>query len=119
MPQTTTQQPYESGDYGFSDVYGDGEGDVGDVGGVGGVGDVEFDGEHEGYGYDNNAGHSQIDMASNAVSQCPVENGVIRTPWGAVAAGPLIAGTFYSTHYFIRIQFQFFSLHCFYIPIYN
>lgn len=28
----------------------------------------------------------------NLLSQCPVENGVIRTPWGAVAAGTLIAG---------------------------
>lgn len=38
-------------------------------------------------------GRDLIDVASNAVSQCPVENGVIRTTWGAVAAGPLIAGT--------------------------
>lgn len=33
-----------------------------------------------------------IDVASTSVSQCPVENGVIRTQWGAVAAGPLITG---------------------------
>lgn len=25
-------------------------------------------------------------------SECPVENGVVFTPWGAVAAGPLLAG---------------------------
>lgn len=33
-----------------------------------------------------------IDVASTSISQCPVENGVIRTQWGAVAAGPLITG---------------------------
>lgn len=33
-----------------------------------------------------------IDVASNAVSQCPVENGVVRTPWGTVSVGPLLAG---------------------------
>lgn len=33
-----------------------------------------------------------IDVASNAISQCPIENGVMRTTWGAVAVGPLIAG---------------------------
>lgn len=31
-------------------------------------------------------------MASNAVSQCPVENGVVWTKWGAVSAGSLLAG---------------------------
>lgn len=33
-----------------------------------------------------------IDIASNTISQCPVENGVISTTWGAVAGGPLLAG---------------------------
>lgn len=33
-----------------------------------------------------------IDIASNTVSQCPVENGVISTSWGAVAGGPLLTG---------------------------
>lgn len=33
-----------------------------------------------------------IDVASTALSQCPVENGVVRTQWGAVAVGPLITG---------------------------
>lgn len=33
-----------------------------------------------------------IDVASNAVSQCPVENGVVRTQWGAVSAGTLLSG---------------------------
>ncbi|KAI8128939.1 hypothetical protein CVS40_1977 [Lucilia cuprina] len=37
------------------------------------------------YGYNNNGG-------SNSISQCPVENGVIRTQWGTVAAGTLLAG---------------------------
>lgn len=30
--------------------------------------------------------------ASNTLSQCPVENGVMRTMWGAVSVGPLITG---------------------------
>lgn len=79
--KTTTQQPYESSDYG---ILGEGEGGEG--------GDDDLDGEPEEYPYDNNAGRSLVDVASNAVSQCPVENGVMRTTWGAVAAGPLIAG---------------------------
>lgn len=37
----------------------------------------------DGYGYSSD---------SNTISQCPVENGVIRTKWGNVAAGTLIAG---------------------------
>lgn len=60
--------------------------------GEGEVGDDDLDGEPEEYPYDSNAGRSLVDVASNAISQCPVENGVMRTAWGAVAAGPLIAG---------------------------
>lgn len=33
-----------------------------------------------------------VDVASNSVSQCPVENGVVRTMWGEISAGALIAG---------------------------
>lgn len=33
-----------------------------------------------------------IDVASNIVSQCPVENGVIATTWGAIAGGPMLTG---------------------------
>jgi hypothetical protein len=33
-----------------------------------------------------------VDVASNAVSRCPVENGVIQSPWGAFSAGTVIAG---------------------------
>lgn len=33
-----------------------------------------------------------VDVASNAISQCPVENGVVRTTWGSVSIGPLLAG---------------------------
>lgn len=69
--------------------------------------DDPFDGEGE-FDYDSDEdvpidthrnpnqamGRDLIDVASNAVSQCPVENGVIRTVWGAVAAGPLIAGNY-------------------------
>ncbi|GAB0090052.1 uncharacterized protein DMENIID0001_047110 [Sergentomyia squamirostris] len=28
----------------------------------------------------------------NAISQCPVENGVLHSPWGALSAGPVITG---------------------------
>lgn len=36
----------------------------------------------------------QVDVVevSTALSQCPVENGVVRTMWGAVAAGTVISG---------------------------
>jgi hypothetical protein len=33
-----------------------------------------------------------VDVASNAVSQCPVENGVLQSPWGAIAGGTVVAG---------------------------
>lgn len=33
-----------------------------------------------------------VDIASNAISACPVENGVVYTRWGTVAAGTVIAG---------------------------
>lgn len=33
-----------------------------------------------------------IDVASNLISLCPVENGVVRTAWGAVNVGSLLAG---------------------------
>lgn len=33
-----------------------------------------------------------VDVASNAVSQCPIENGVVHSPWGAFSAGTVIAG---------------------------
>lgn len=33
-----------------------------------------------------------IDGASNAISACPVENGVLRSQWGAIAGGTVIAG---------------------------
>lgn len=54
-----------------------------------------FDEEDEG-GNENDFGLNErdglVDVASNAISQCPVENGVIRTNWGGLSAGPLIAG---------------------------
>ncbi|XP_011292750.2 uncharacterized protein LOC101888530 isoform X2 [Musca domestica] len=43
----------------------------------------DYDWDDMGYGYGSD---------SNTISQCPVENGVIRTKWGNVAAGNLIAG---------------------------
>ncbi|XP_055536288.1 uncharacterized protein LOC129724976 [Wyeomyia smithii] len=33
-----------------------------------------------------------VDIATNAISACPVENGVIYTRWGNVAAGTVLAG---------------------------
>ncbi|XP_061399935.1 uncharacterized protein LOC133335641 [Musca vetustissima] len=43
----------------------------------------DYDWDDMGYGYGGD---------TNTISQCPVENGVIRTKWGNVAAGNLIAG---------------------------
>lgn len=39
-------------------------------------------------------GHIDMDVlgAGITLSQCPVENGVLRTTWGAVSGGPLITG---------------------------
>lgn len=33
-----------------------------------------------------------VDVASNAISQCPVENGVLQSPWGSFAGGTVMAG---------------------------
>lgn len=33
-----------------------------------------------------------VDVASNAISSCPVENGVLQSPWGSVSGGTVIAG---------------------------
>uniref|UniRef100_A0A182MR66 Uncharacterized protein n=1 Tax=Anopheles culicifacies TaxID=139723 RepID=A0A182MR66_9DIPT len=33
-----------------------------------------------------------VDIASNAISACPVENGVVYTPWGSLMAGTMLAG---------------------------
>ncbi|XP_058462010.1 uncharacterized protein LOC131437003 [Malaya genurostris] len=33
-----------------------------------------------------------VDIASNAISACPVENGVVYTRWGALSAGTVLAG---------------------------
>lgn len=54
----------------------------------------------------NFGGHALYDVASNAISQCPVENGVMRTAWGAVAAGPLIAGTVYFACFSYVVRFN-------------
>ncbi|XP_053679767.1 uncharacterized protein LOC128730713 [Anopheles nili] len=35
---------------------------------------------------------SLVDIASNAISACPVENGNVYTPWGPVMAGTVLAG---------------------------
>lgn len=71
-PSPTTPNPYEP-DY---------ETDV----------DDEYVPEQYDYPDDTNPTRGLVDVASNSVSQCPVENGIIRTVWGSVAAGPLIAG---------------------------
>lgn len=41
------------------------------------------------YGYNNNNNNG---YGPNQISSCPVENGVIRTPYGTVSAGTVIAG---------------------------
>lgn len=33
-----------------------------------------------------------IGSQTNVISQCPVENGAIRTTWGAISGGPVISG---------------------------
>lgn len=33
-----------------------------------------------------------IGSQTNVISQCPVENGAIRTTWGAISGGPMISG---------------------------
>ncbi|XP_065090066.1 uncharacterized protein LOC135711212 [Ochlerotatus camptorhynchus] len=35
---------------------------------------------------------SLVDIATNAISACPVENGVVYTQWGTLSAGTVIAG---------------------------
>lgn len=79
--RTTTQKPIDSYDY-----------------------NSEVDDTPDDYPFDSRPSIKDlVDVASNAVSQCPVENGVLRTTWGAVATGPLIAGTdfmlFFSTFF--------------------
>lgn len=54
----------------------------------GGGGDVNVD---INFGH-RNADGGLIDVATNSISQCPVESGVIHSIWGAIAGGPLIAG---------------------------
>uniref|UniRef100_A0A1I8NTG3 N-acetylmuramoyl-L-alanine amidase n=1 Tax=Stomoxys calcitrans TaxID=35570 RepID=A0A1I8NTG3_STOCA len=44
------------------------------------------------FDYYDDVGYGYTGSDSNTISQCPVENGVIRTKWGNVAAGNLIAG---------------------------
>lgn len=68
------------------------------------AGEDDYDGLDDNNGGDNypyddtdtdygvNEHDGLVDVASNAISQCPVENGVIRTNWGSVSAGPLLAG---------------------------
>ncbi|EDS37675.1 conserved hypothetical protein [Culex quinquefasciatus] len=51
------------------------------------VEDQEQDPEHE-----LSADTSLVDIASNAISACPVENGVVSTRWGTVSAGTVLAG---------------------------
>lgn len=34
----------------------------------------------------------QVDGNTNTISQCPVENGVLHSPWGSIAAGTVLAG---------------------------
>lgn len=51
--------------------------------------DGELDGENE--LLDPELQQGQVD-GQTAISQCPVENGVLHSRWGAVAAGTMLAG---------------------------
>lgn len=107
-PRPTTMQPqpqpYGGGGYGYNNG-GDGgyvEGSFGNDQGVGEPIERGYEGEEEEEEMPQEFskvgnGRPLVDLASNAISQCPVENGVMRTTWGAVSAGPLLAGTDLST----------------------
>jgi hypothetical protein len=41
---------------------------------------------------DTEVQQGQVDGNTNAISQCPVENGVLHSPWGSFAAGTALAG---------------------------
>lgn len=51
--------------------------------------DGELDEENE--TLDPELQQGQVD-GTNAISQCPVENGVLHSPWGSIAAGTVLAG---------------------------
>lgn len=71
--KTTTRRPTEDYD--------------GDDGDYPNIDDYTDEGDNTNIGRDG-----LVDMASNSISQCPVENGLIRTSWGAVSVGPLLSG---------------------------
>lgn len=48
--------------------------------------------EGEGESELTEVGEQNVDIASNLLSQCPVENGVVQSQWGAFSAGTAIAG---------------------------
>lgn len=52
--------------------------------------DGEMEEEHE--GLDPEGQQGQVDGTPNSISQCPVENGVLHSPWGSFAAGTALAG---------------------------
>jgi hypothetical protein len=52
----------------------------------------ENEDEAEIEGVDVTGRNVDVDIASTALSQCPVENGVISTQWGSISGGALIAG---------------------------
>lgn len=51
--------------------------------------EAELDGENE--EIDPELQQGQVD-GPNQISQCPVENGVLHSPWGSIAAGTLLSG---------------------------
>lgn len=80
--RTTTPPPQVDGDYdGLDENNGD---------------NYPYDDNDSDYGVNEHDG--LVDVASNSISQCPVENGVIRTNWGSVSAGPLMAGEYFSIY---------------------
>lgn len=56
------------------------------------VAEENDEGEEMDEGVDITGRNVDVDVASTALSQCPVENGVISTPWGSISGGALITG---------------------------
>lgn len=87
-PRTRTTPPPSDGEYDGMDGY-DGDNTDNDP----------YD-EENGNDYGLSEHDGLIDVASNAISQCPIENGVMRTYWGSISAGPLIGGHLLSVQTF-------------------
>jgi hypothetical protein len=54
--------------------------------------DAEGELDEENETLDPELQQGQVDGNTNTISQCPVENGVLHSPWGSIAAGTVLAG---------------------------